>query len=594
VTTDITPVVAIGDVIYLELDNGAILTSGAVTAVSYGAPDTSITLAIPYVAGTTGWINLLTKRPGYYVEVEILYESSGEIAFSAMRYSGTVRGDVQMDVAGIVNEYLTGDVSPYLNYGYALIGFPLKENNHAAWDGGDACRGFFINYREVWVGSSNFQLSDAGNIFYAVKAARQVTIYGDNVAGDSSYVTGAYGGYMKEYQETTGRKFLTRFKRPRFWKNRSLHLSWLDPICGASDRTYFTVTIYYANGNVWGTLYHIPGGTSPVYKELYSTNGNPIFSTQAINYDKEYPTGLSGDISWTGLGGDTYGPTVTLAPGNYSKYLLIPCLLKSGITYTVQFTFSVIAGAGAETVRLRAQACSLNLSSVNATSTSANYGQNTTQTITFTLTPSADCAWIVIDGLHNGGVNNRVIQVNYYYMDSPDYNVLTGMAPYITAALINRNHSALTETTGISEVLTIPIESTNDDPKDNLVQLVWKNSLGGDSSWCFDHSQPYNFRYSDGMKRKRMTLFTRGLSIADWEALNELNSTGESYKVAINEFLSTSDRTHRRRGIDVVMIDTSGRRTGVTVIPTEITTKSDRVQHNFEVTIELPEIFEVQ
>lgn len=585
VTGDITPNVNVGDIIYLELDNGAIKTSGAVTAKSYGAPDTSITLNIPYVAGTTGWINLLTNRAGYYLETEIWYDG-GALVFSALRPSASARGDLMVDVAGIVNEYLTGDVTPYLGYGLAPFAAPLLFQNNRVNYHADMSLGFYIKYREVWIGSANSQTSDSANPFYAVKAARTPPV--------SPLALGSlpfYGGYMKEYSDATGRKFLTKFTQPRMYVDRPSLLSYIDSQVNANDRTHLRVNYFLANGNPYISMYHLPGNATPTLKGVYTLNGFLLKPIQYIQYDKEFGAGTS----WTNLGSGTLAPTVTLAAAATSKQIGIPVIMRAGISYTVVISFSVAAGAGAETVFARAGAYSLNGVSTYATVNSANFGQNTTQEVQLVLTPSTDSYWLWIDFVHNGGVNNRAVTVNYYYIALPDFaTIIPGTyREAVTIELINRNAASLTESAVISETLTCPVVNSLASPVNNPIELCWTNSTGGQSSHVFPYSQTYWYRYQDG-KRKRIVLYDRGISTADWEAINELNSTGEIYKVPINEMLTTIDRTHRRKGIDVIMTDADGNRIGVIVIPAEIKTRSERIQHNIEITIELPDIFEVK
>lgn len=572
------PVIA-GSILWVQTDNGVYAGSYTVVTCTNAANSVITFTAGTYIAAaTTGYVNLTSNRSGYRVEVEIYYDSGGALVFSSLLSSPDRAGLVMFDVS-LVNDYLTGDVTPYIGYGMSAYAAPLLYVNIRAWYHNEMSLGFFIKYRETWTGSAEAQTSDSANPFYAVKAARQVPNFFKATAP-------FYGGYMKEYSDATGRKFLTRIA-PKIWFGRPFLLSWIDPTVSTNNRTHLRYTFYFANGNVWGSFYHLPGNTTPIYKGVYTANGNPISAAQFIQYDKEWNAGTS----WTNLGSGSAAPAVTLAAGASSKQIGVPVLLKAATLYSVVINFSVAAGAGAETVFVRARLYSLNGGSIYATATSANFGQGTIQTVSLNVTPSTDSYWLWIDAVHNGGVNARNVTVNYYYIDSPDFNsVYAGVwKQYVTAELVSRDHVALTETTGISEVLTIPILNVPAvSPMDNLVQLVWANSIGGQSTWCFDYSQEYGDRFDD-YKRTRMTLFARGLSAQDFDGLNDLNHPGEAYGIPIAEMTTTTNKTHDRRGIKVYVVDQDGNRTGVLVIPTEMKSKTRRIQHEQQITIELPE-----
>lgn len=131
-----------------------------------------------------------------------------------------------------------------------------------------------------------------------------------------------------------------------------------------------------------------------------------------------------------------------------------------------------------------------------------------------------------------------------------------------------------------------------EDPCKNPVLLVWKNSLGGDSYWLFDHEQEINYNFSGSKKAKRMTLFANGLTANDWEGLNELNHLGEVYKQNIPVFTSSIDKSHIRDGFQAYVLDASGNKTGVIVIPTQNVMINKQVKHRFQIEIEFPERYE--
>lgn len=114
VTGDITALVNVGDTVYFYADNGALSGSATVSARSFAAGETSITLSLAYVAGTTGFINLITARPGYNVEVETYRQVDNTLIFSLLRFFPTSTGLLTMDMS-VLNEYVDSEPFGYLS-----------------------------------------------------------------------------------------------------------------------------------------------------------------------------------------------------------------------------------------------------------------------------------------------------------------------------------------------------------------------------------------------------------------------------------------------------------------------------------------------
>lgn len=131
-----------------------------------------------------------------------------------------------------------------------------------------------------------------------------------------------------------------------------------------------------------------------------------------------------------------------------------------------------------------------------------------------------------------------------------------------------------------------------EDPCDNPIMLVWKNSLGGDAQWLFQYDQEVSFQMSGRNKSPRKVLADINLTANQWEALNELNTLGEVYKENIIEFTSSIDKSHKRDGAQVYVVDADGNKTGVIVIPSRNAMFTRMQRHQFSVEIELPERFE--
>jgi len=145
------------------------------------------------------------------------------------------------------------------------------------------------------------------------------------------------------------------------------------------------------------------------------------------------------------------------------------------------------------------------------------------------------------------------------------------------------------ERTGLtlSEIKFIDIK----DHCSNPIFLWWRNSLGGDAFWMFDFNQNYSYRYDNGRKAERYVLFASNLTDNEFDAISELNTLGEVYDVAYTELTTSVNKSQARIGSQVYMMDATGKKTGVIVIPTEVSTKTKFSRNKIQITIELPEIY---
>jgi hypothetical protein len=548
------PVIA-GSILWVTTDNGAYNAAYTVVTCTNAANSVITFTAGTYsVAATTGYVNLVSNRTSYNVEAELYRQTDNTLIFSKLSCFPTASGLVTIDVS-ILNEYVDQEPFTYLSTTTNANTLPKIRRNTTT------NLGFYIKYTEVWTSSAESQTSDSANPSWVVKGARQI--------GD------LYGGYLKEYSEpnaTPTRKFLTRFTSPILWPGRKSTLSFIDSDVSTTIRTLVKKTRYNSDNSVWGATYDLPEYAGSTVKGIHDVFED-LSTPYALLYDKENGAGTS----WTNLG--TATPiAVTLAAAASSKMAYFPLYLILAKTYEVKVSVTVAAGAGAETVKVRISAMTL-AGTVRYTVDSANLSQNTTTEITFSaiIPATSDTYFFGIEIIHNGGVNGRTATLNYARVTIPtayrvDFQIVT-----LTSTI------AATETV-VSETLTHYVQDT----PDNVVQLFWKNSLGGDANYVFGFSQEYNYRFQNG-KRKRMILYLTGLTAADFEAINELNSSGEVYTPSIVELSTSVNKTHVKRGAQVYSVDASGNKTGVIVIPTENRTATRRIQHNLEVTIELPE-----
>ena len=147
----------------------------------------------------------------------------------------------------------------------------------------------------------------------------------------------------------------------------------------------------------------------------------------------------------------------------------------------------------------------------------------------------------------------------------------------------------------ITEQLELTVE---DEPNCNPIYLQWKNSTGGDSFQVFQGNQEMTYNLSNG-RRKRLTLFAENLTLAEYEAINELNNPSGVTKDNILEMLSSNSldaspwtlKTHTQIGQQVYLVQPDGSKIGVIVIPTTNKTNTKNETHSIEINIDLPDVF---
>lgn len=141
----------------------------------------------------------------------------------------------------------------------------------------------------------------------------------------------------------------------------------------------------------------------------------------------------------------------------------------------------------------------------------------------------------------------------------------------------------------LSESLTVRLL----EPCANPIYLVARNSLGGILQWMFDVTQEYTFDYGNGIKSKRLLLSTFNLTLNEWESLQDFITLGEIYRNNIVELTPSTIKTHTRIGQQAYVVDSSGNKTGVIILPTRNTTYTKQRRHTFELEIEYPGEFAV-
>lgn len=187
---DVSADFSIGDSVFYNTFGNA-----TVTASAFSGGNTLITLNTAFTTSSSGYVNNLTERPGYRVEVEVYNGSGLQIGSVPMSYAPTTSGGLLINISEQLRAYLSADITATLTGATDIF----TDTNYTE---------FYIKYREVWSGSAESQTDDTANRFYAVLGARQIpATYGGNLA---EYVTFDDGNPQGLW--------LNRFDRPKAWR----------------------------------------------------------------------------------------------------------------------------------------------------------------------------------------------------------------------------------------------------------------------------------------------------------------------------------------------------------------------------------------
>lgn len=227
VSGDQTAEIVVGDTIYIY--NATNINSNAVvTDCYYSAPNTII--VVDYTADTDpaftdGFINLVEKRTGYFVEMEIYDDSFvtkmfDDPAIFRDNATGLIKGDIQTWLQTRINQLRT---SLYQDYGSTVINDDFLGSAYG------------LKIREYWneagYGAWDWVRDEANDpeINYYVNAVKYIgDQYGQNMALFVPLASSTIGEWS-----TGGKnlgKFLTMFESPTFFQGYPFDLSFIwDP-----------------------------------------------------------------------------------------------------------------------------------------------------------------------------------------------------------------------------------------------------------------------------------------------------------------------------------------------------------------------------
>ena len=696
VGSDITSELTNGDTLYLQTNDFDEDYDQQVTIASstWTGSETQITCNEAYIVGSTGttansFINLLTDRPEYYLEVKLINpDTSTAIVDEALNFTPSIKGVFDnIDVGIIVRSFLgpTGST--------------------------ESTKEFYLQYTEKWTGSGESAANDSSNEIIATHAARQIgDTYGANLF---TYVP--WPDYTPLSEILGGTRVL--FAGQPFGVSSLTNEDMRPLLAEFTFKDATGSTISQGGAMLVGGENSIASGelgvsvpTDTVTADLRviesSEETDAISGTQASAYMVNSTTGwvVKNALSFvkkTTDGGDTWNLQTTTATNDLANDVFawdentawIATATAAEVLQTTDggttWNTRIPAGAGANNsvhfasaligwicgdsgkvekstdggVNWVAQtaAGSANMNGIYAidTSTVLMVGDSGTiekttdggTTWTDKSPTGADALnditffddligyvagddseiWITKDAGENWTRKNinaatgstniaAILQIDvdrstgYIYATAQNTRWVISKDQGDTWALMSYSDTAADDAFGLSVVNeghiilagqhiwsikpgqgsavsnTVALEVRHDAV--NPVTLRWVNSLGGWSYWTFENSQLTLPRFGkDKTKRNRQTLFTSGLTRAQWDALNELNTLGEVTGLSVQDLINDT-RDRQRSGAQVYAIE-NGTETPVIVTPSANRFNSKFVYTDFSIQIEYPEIYQL-
>jgi hypothetical protein len=173
----------------------------------------------------TGYVNNLTTRKNYYVEIELL-NIAQTVSLALLQATPDTTGKVGIDISGAMQSYLSNED-------------PIPEFILDAYKDENTSKGFRYRTKEVWDGSANS---------YGTSSDKQFAVNGAFQIGHEE--NGNYARYYTENNLKTS-KFLTDFTELTAWNGYDIDVAFL--YSDSVDTSLFTVyglISYYDYSNI--------------------------------------------------------------------------------------------------------------------------------------------------------------------------------------------------------------------------------------------------------------------------------------------------------------------------------------------------------
>jgi hypothetical protein len=542
---DITAYFQVGNTVRMFSDAQIYLGTATITASSFSAGNTLVTVNVAFAGSDTGYLNNASKRSDWRINIYV-YEGLASVdltpGISFPYYPGTDHETI-VDISEIIRQFVSAD----WNY----------NGSSGSWGETTTSIKFFIKYEEFFDGAVQGGLqSDVANQFFAVHGAMQLY-----------YMNQKYnhGGNLLSYvPNDSGRSWMTRK-----YVNSVLH----------------KVRVWFG----WPySLSHIV--TATITTQVYIVYRWLDINKQYMNQFAEQIVGAAETVRRISLGLAVPNSIPRVENGEIGlytssiNYTANSPAQAGGTTYTLDIPLGAMNPAGnylfggqVTVVRLSAPVGSTMSLQIFARDST---GAVNVATIASPL-PVGDATPLINSFLH--GLGNIAIPAQF--------DTIRIVASRSGAA--GNTYGLNTASVGLintQRTVLLPFKVEHDIP-DNSVMLIWKNSIGGDEQHLFGISQELAYKYESGKVAKRLILIAHDISLVEWEAINELNNTKEVYKNSLIELSYDVKKTSTQIDQQVYLWNNeSGEDLGVIVIPRANRTETKRVKHSIEIEIELPEV----
>jgi hypothetical protein len=200
--SDLTAYFEVDGVVYAE-DYGA----ATISAVAFSGGNTLITTDAAYVAGGTGYINNVSKRTDYRIEVEVFDYATDESLGARITHNPAANGEIKANISGTTGPHLLA------NWEATVINSVEPETSKKV----------YIKYQEFYDAIYRDLVDDSINPVVCVFAVMHLL---QNSPPDfSRYPHG--GNMLSFYPEDVTRKWLTKFVMPSMWRGWPFDLSFI-------------------------------------------------------------------------------------------------------------------------------------------------------------------------------------------------------------------------------------------------------------------------------------------------------------------------------------------------------------------------------
>lgn len=213
----------VGDTVYIEGFGQA-----EITASAFSGGNTLITVDLPFTSSDDGYVNNLSKRTDYQVEVEVFDAETDQALGPRLVFTPSANGEVKADISGVVRAYLYPNWEP-------VVTDAVEEGTSLE---------VYIKYQEFYDVTYWEEIDDSANPVVCVLAVMHLL-----QNSPPNFTRYPHGGNMLAYcPGDSESQWLTRFVRPSIWYGWPFTISYLWP----DEITSMTIisALYDSAGNV--------------------------------------------------------------------------------------------------------------------------------------------------------------------------------------------------------------------------------------------------------------------------------------------------------------------------------------------------------